>query len=100
MGRDGAMETVMRRVYSTLRRIADRRLVGPEHSGTGRHSNSAWTFSITTAVTCRVGAVAVHRLRQRYGELVRSEVGRTVGSEEEIDAEMRHLRETLAEMSY
>jgi RNA polymerase sigma-70 factor (ECF subfamily) len=36
-------------------------------------------------------AVTVHRLRQRYRQLLREELARTVGSREEIDEEMRHL---------
>jgi RNA polymerase sigma-70 factor (ECF subfamily) len=35
--------------------------------------------------------VAVHRLRQRYGEMLRGEVARTVGSAEEVDEELRHF---------
>ena len=35
--------------------------------------------------------VAVHRLRQRFGELIRREIADTVASPEEIDDEMRHL---------
>ena len=35
--------------------------------------------------------VAVHRLRQRYGVLLREEIGRTVGSPDEVDEELRHL---------
>jgi RNA polymerase sigma factor (sigma-70 family) len=34
---------------------------------------------------------AAHRLRQRYGELVREEVAHTVDSPAEIDGELRHL---------
>jgi RNA polymerase sigma factor (sigma-70 family) len=40
--------------------------------------------------------VAVHRLRQRYGELLRAEVARTVGDEAEIADELRHLREIVS----
>jgi DNA-directed RNA polymerase specialized sigma24 family protein len=40
-------------------------------------------------------AVAVHRLRQRYGELVRSEVAQTVSSPLEIEEEMHHLFEVI-----
>jgi RNA polymerase sigma-70 factor (ECF subfamily) len=40
--------------------------------------------------------VAVHRLRQRYGELLRSEVAHTVGSEEEVDEEVRYLLQVLS----
>lgn len=35
--------------------------------------------------------VAVHRLRQRYGELLRVEVARTVATPAEIDEELRYL---------
>jgi RNA polymerase sigma factor (sigma-70 family) len=39
------------------------------------------------------GAVrtAVHRLRKRYRELLRSEIGDTVSSEEDVNDEIRHL---------
>jgi RNA polymerase sigma-70 factor (ECF subfamily) len=36
-------------------------------------------------------AVAVHRMRQRYRELVRAEVAHTVSSPLEVEEEMRHL---------
>lgn len=35
--------------------------------------------------------VTVHRLRQRYGELLRAEIARTVSSPAEVDEELRHL---------
>lgn len=35
--------------------------------------------------------VAVHRLRQRYREVVRQEIAQTVNSPGEVDEEMRHL---------
>jgi len=41
--------------------------------------------------------VAVHRLRQRYGELVRAEIAQTVASPEEIDEELRYLVALLRE---
>jgi DNA-directed RNA polymerase specialized sigma24 family protein len=43
------------------------------------------------------GAVrmAVHRLRQRYGQLFREEVAHTVADPNEIEEEMRHLRRVL-----
>ena len=40
--------------------------------------------------------VAVHRLRQRYRQLLREEIGNTVGKPEEIEEEMRHLFTVLA----
>ena len=39
---------------------------------------------------------AVHRLRKRYRELLREEIGRTVGRPEEIDEEIRQLFATLS----
>ena len=33
----------------------------------------------------------VHRLKRRYRELLREEIGRTVSAPEEIDEELRHL---------
>lgn len=44
------------------------------------------------------GAVktAVHRLRQRYRQLLREEIAGTVASPEETDEEMRHLLKVLA----
>ena len=39
--------------------------------------------------------VAVHRLRQRYGELLRSEIAQTVDGPEEVDEEMRFLMQAL-----
>ena len=36
--------------------------------------------------------VRVHRLRQRYGLLLKEEVARTVASPGEVEGEMQHLR--------
>jgi hypothetical protein len=41
--------------------------------------------------------VAVHRLRQRYGELLRAEIGQTVDSEKEVEEELRYLMRALSE---
>jgi RNA polymerase sigma factor (sigma-70 family) len=40
-------------------------------------------------------AVAVHRMRQRYGQILRDEVMRTVGSPDEVDAELQYLMEVV-----
>jgi RNA polymerase sigma-70 factor (ECF subfamily) len=40
--------------------------------------------------------VAVHRLRQRYRQLLREEIANTVGSRGEVDEEMHHLFSVLA----
>jgi RNA polymerase sigma-70 factor (ECF subfamily) len=39
--------------------------------------------------------VAVHRLRKRYGELLRAEIARTMNGPGDIDAEIRYLIEIL-----
>ncbi len=41
--------------------------------------------------------VAVHRLRQRYGELVRAEIAQTVATPEEADEELHYLAALLRE---
>jgi hypothetical protein len=38
----------------------------------------------------------VHRFRQRYREIVRREIGRTVSSPHEVDEEVRYLCDVLA----
>jgi RNA polymerase sigma-70 factor (ECF subfamily) len=40
--------------------------------------------------------VAVHRMRARYGELVRAEIAHTVSRPEDVDDELRHLLAMLA----
>jgi RNA polymerase sigma-70 factor (ECF subfamily) len=39
---------------------------------------------------------AVHRLRRRYGELLRAEIAHTVARPEEIDEELRHLLKVMS----
>jgi DNA-directed RNA polymerase specialized sigma24 family protein len=55
------------------------------------YAGMAHTLGITETA-CRV---AVHRLRQRYRQLIRAEVAGTVASPEEVEAEMRHLFKVL-----
>jgi RNA polymerase sigma-70 factor (ECF subfamily) len=40
--------------------------------------------------------VAVHRLRERYRALLRAEIAETVGSEAEVDEELRQLFSALS----
>jgi len=55
--------------------------------------------ALATRLGMEEGAVkvAVHRLRLRYRELLRAEIANTVASAEEVEAEMRHLFNVLAE---
>lgn len=41
--------------------------------------------------------VAVHRLRKRYRELIQAEIAETLYDPQEVDAEMRHLFQVLAD---
>jgi RNA polymerase sigma-70 factor (ECF subfamily) len=40
--------------------------------------------------------VAVHRLRQRYRELLRQAIADTVSSPEEVEEELRHLLQAVS----
>jgi RNA polymerase sigma-70 factor (ECF subfamily) len=42
-------------------------------------------------------AVKVHRLRQRYGELIRAEIAHTVASPADIEEELRHLFDAVGQ---
>ena len=42
-------------------------------------------------------AVKVHRLRQRYGELIRAEIAQTVASPANIEEEMTHLSDAVGQ---
>lgn len=46
-------------------------------------------------ITPSAVGVAVHRLRRRFGELLRDEIALTVASPADIDDELRHLLEVL-----
>ncbi len=55
------------------------------------------TAATSLATTPQTIAVTVFRLRQRYRELVRTEVANTVCNPLEIDEEMRHLSAALSQ---
>ena len=61
----------------------------------GRGSESRAELAAKKGI--RVGAVdvAVHRLRQRFGALLREQVAHTVASENEVDEEIRYLMSVL-----
>ncbi len=56
-------------------------------SAHGGYASVAAELGMTTDAV----GVAVHRLRHRYGELVREEIARTVTSPEEVEDEIRWL---------
>jgi RNA polymerase sigma-70 factor (ECF subfamily) len=53
--------------------------------------------SVRTALPRATVKTHVHRLRQRYREIVRREIARTVSAQHEIDEELRYLCNVLAE---
>jgi RNA polymerase sigma-70 factor (ECF subfamily) len=56
-----------------------------------------WHGGVAAELGMSEGAVrvALHRLRRRFGELLREEVGRTVETNAEVDEELRHLLAAL-----
>jgi len=53
-------------------------------------------IAIQLGMTEAAVKMAIHRLRKRYGELLRLEVAQTVVTSAEIDQELRHLLSALA----
>lgn len=60
----------------------------------GEYAAVAQQLSMTEGAV----AVAVHRLRQRYRQLVRAEVAQTVPTPTEVDDEMRYLLQVLTSL--
>jgi RNA polymerase sigma-70 factor (ECF subfamily) len=58
-----------------------------QQAGEGEYAAAAAELDMTPNAV----AVAVHRLRQRYRELVRAEIANTVSAASEIDEELRYL---------
>lgn len=61
--------------------------------------NLASYAELAVALSLSEGAVkvAIHRLRQRYRELLRAEIANTVADESEVDEELRHLIAVISE---
>lgn len=94
---------------SLLRRVLDQ--LEAEYRGEGKQ---AWMEAMRPALSMESGSinysqiaeklrvtenaarVAVHRLRQRYRQIIRQAVAATVSSRNEVDEELRYLFEVLA----
>ena len=63
-----------------------------EEVGEGGYAGVAAQLNMSTGAV----AVAVHRMRQRYRELVRHEIARTVTTPVELEEEIRHLFAALS----
>ncbi len=61
-------------------------------TGEGAYIAPAKHLGLTTGAV----AVSVHRLRKRYGELVRDEIAHTVTSSGEVEHELNHLLSLIA----
>ena len=93
-----------------LQRVLDRLRDEWEHKDATRHFNDLKPFLVDNRgatpfadVAARLAVSeaslkwAVHKLRQRYRELVREEIGHTVSSADEVNDEIRHLFSVLSE---
>jgi RNA polymerase sigma-70 factor (ECF subfamily) len=69
-----------------------RRLLSGEREGAAYAE-----ISRRLGITEGAARVGVHRLRQRYGELLRNEIAQTVSVPEEVDEEMRYLLSVLSQ---
>ena len=89
--------TLIEHVLATLRReysAADKARLFEELKGSIWGDNSTASYAEIAAqlnLTEGTVKVAVHRLRQRFRELLRAEVAHTVARPEDIDGELRHL---------
>jgi hypothetical protein len=61
----------------------------------GREGATRQELADKRGVTAGAIDVAVHRLRQRFGALLREQVAQTVSSEEEVEGEIRYLISVL-----
>lgn len=64
----------------------------PKHEGPSSYAELARRLKMTEAAV----KVAVHRLRKRFGKLLRQEIAQTVGEPQEIDDEIRRLFAALS----
>lgn len=64
-----------------------------DKTGPGFYAETAAPLGMTEGAA----KVAMHRLRRRFGELVRSEIAYTVSSPEQVEDEIRHLLAVIAQ---
>jgi RNA polymerase sigma factor (sigma-70 family) len=67
----------------------------PHLSGAGARTGYA-QLGVSLGLSESAVAVAVHRMRRRYGELLREEIAATVASPAEVEDELRHLLRVVA----
>ena len=85
----GRLEEVMTSTLGPERFAALRPFLSGEV--TGKYADVSRALGVGESAV-RVG---VHRMRRRFGEILRDEVAHTVGSATDIEDELRHLRQIL-----
>lgn len=91
------LDNVLRRLQTEMTRAGrDGHFAQLKEFLTGEEQPAGYVAA-ASALGMSAGAtrVAVHRLRRRFAELVRSEIARTVSSAEEVEGELRHLRSSV-----
>lgn len=63
---------------------------------TGEQSRSPYREVAEELGTEGAVKTSIHRLRQRFGQLLRTEIGETVSSPEDVDDEVKHLLGVIA----
>jgi RNA polymerase sigma factor (sigma-70 family) len=95
--------TLMNRAFSRLQEEFDTTGKAAQFQKLSVFLGAESTADEYDAVAARLGltrgavAVAVHRLRQRYRDLVRTEIAHTVTSPAELEEEMRYLLEVISQ---
>lgn len=92
------LEHAMQQLESEMRAAGKAKLLEHLRPHLQGDRNGRPYAEIATDLGVSEGAVrvTVHRLRQRYGELLRAEVARTVETEAEVADEVRHLIEIVS----
>ena len=94
--------TVLQQTMDALERECEANGKGPffreaRNLLSGERDSGAYTgISQRLGMAAGAARMAVLRLRQRHGELLRAELAQTVGRAEEVDEEMRFLLEALS----
>jgi RNA polymerase sigma-70 factor (ECF subfamily) len=93
-------QTIMQQVMAQMQDEAERsgklrrfRSLRPMIDGSARVSYRQLSEELEASEACL--KVAVHRLRRRFGQLLRQEVARTVTEREDVDDEVRHVFDAL-----
>ena len=92
------IEQAMRNLEMELRGTGKEHILGHlrPHLQGDRNGRPYAEIATELGVTESAVKMTVHRLRQRYGELLRAEVARTVSDETEVDRELRHLIQVVS----